>query len=201
MNFKDFLKNKKVALILCIILVIVIIASIFLIFASNKNENNNLDVNNEQNVNNNEDESDFSGPEYKTSKVYDENNEEISLSDFSNTAMALVFFDLTDESLDVIKIFEKYEKDYLDKVNIVGVCVEEESSNDINAVKEKIKESNINLKNVLYDLDYSAQNEYSVFSAPTLVFINKQNQIINTLTTSMNEDVITANLDILAENY
>ena len=55
----------------------------------------------------------------------------------------------------------------------------------------------------MYDLDYSAKNEYNITTIPTLVFINKNKEIINTISKieHINEDVITANLDILAENY
>ena len=202
MNCKpENLENcKKISVVICsLILAIMAILGIIVInMNTQKAENNNL----ENNITNQEVE--FSGPKYKPSTVYDESNKEVSLLDLSDKPMALIFFNTTNqESIEALEIFNKYQEEYSDKVNIVGICISDGVTENTEKTIKTLEESGIELKNILYDLDYSAKNEYNITTIPTLVFINKNKEIINTISKieHINEDVITANLDILAENY
>ena len=201
MNCKpeDWEKGKKIFLTsISIIIVIMIVLVVVLLIVDKK-----VPENGTPNIIPNGD-VEFSGPEYKPSKVYNNNQEEIALSNFSDKAMVLIFFNTTNqESLEALEIFSKYEETYLDKINIIGICISDGITEDSNKVKTILEENNISLKNILFDLDYSAKEQYDINIIPTLVCIDKKQEIINTISRveDINEDVITANLDILAENY
>ena len=181
-----------VAVIALIIVLFLCIAEISVKPKEEVEENQNLAVKVDE----------FTGPEYKPSKVYSEDESQVKLSDLSNKPMALIFFNTTnEESLDALKIFAAQEKNYEEDVNIVAICVLDGTSENVNVVKETLANNDIKLKNVLFDMDYSAKKEYNVNRIPTFVFINKDKEIINTLEEEVNEDIVTANLDILAENY
>ena len=70
-------------------------------------------------------------------------------------------------------------------------------------MKKTLNANEININRVLFDSKYSAKKDYNVDKIPTLVFINKNKQIINTISKDEDilDDVIHANLEILAENY
>ena len=190
---KDWEKGKKIFLSLCIVLVIIMVILGAIILTMKKDNLENLPENGDL---------DFSGPLYDASIIYDENNQKVTLSDFADKPMALIFFNTTNqESLDALKIFAENEEKYLEKINMAGICISDGISESMQTVKENLSENEILLNNIVYDLDYSAKNEYHISKIPSLVFINKNNEVINTISSDMDEDVITANLDILAENY
>lgn len=146
----------------------------------------------------------FTGPEYKPSKVYDDNQKEISLQELADKPMALIFFNTSNEkSIEALEIFKKYEEEYSEKVNIIGICILDGVTETQDSVKKVLNANEININRVLFDSKYSAKKDYSVDKIPTLVFINKNKQIINTISKDEDilDDVIHANLEILAENY
>ena len=115
MNCKseDWKKCKKIFIIICsVIIAIMIILSITIILMNNKKDKNipqNDDI-------------EFSGPTYKPSKIYDENKNEVLLSNFSDKPIALAFFNTTNqESLELLKILKEYDETYADTVNIVSL--------------------------------------------------------------------------------
>lgn len=194
---KDWEKGKKIFLIICsvIVCIMLILGIIMLVVKDDKSTNNYDESLNSENL-------EFSGSAYSPSKIYDENNQEISLDVFSDKPMALIFFNTTnEESIDSLKMFQAHESEYSEKVNIIAICVADGITENSDTVKEKLAENSIELKNVLYDIDYTAKNEYNINTIPSFVFINKNGDVINTLENNIDEDVILANLDILAENY
>lgn len=193
---KDWEKGKKIFLIICAIIVVIMVILGIVAIELKPEEITELPLTQNQS------ESEFSGPSYTPSKVYDAQQTEFTLSDLADKPMALIFFNTTNsESLEALKIFAEQEETYSDKVNIVAICVMDGASETPEAVKETLANDGIILKNILFDLDYSAKNEYNINKIPTFVFVNKNKEIINTLEINIDEDIITANLDILAENY
>lgn len=194
---EEWKKSKKVFLGFCAVIVVIAIVLCAVTFIMPKENEKPVNP-----ISENPGEVEFTGPSYKPSKVYDDANAEITLSDLADKPMAIVFFNTTnEESMEALKIFASQEENYADKVNIVAIGVVDGTSENPEGIKETLAENEINLKNVLFDLDYSAKNEYKVSKIPTFVFVNKNQEIINTLEVDINEDIITANLDILAENY
>ena len=146
----------------------------------------------------------FTGPEYKPSKVYKKKKKEISLEELADKPMALIFFNTSNEkSIEALEIFKKYEEEYSEKVNIIGICILDGVTETQDSVKKTLNANEININRVLFDSKYSAKKDYNVDKIPTLVFINKNKQIINTISKDEDilDDVIHANLEILAENY
>lgn len=192
---EDWKKGKKVVAIICIIVAIIVC---FLCLATIIFKPTNVEIADNRPISNVE----FSGPKYKPSKVYSEEQENVTLSNLADKPMALIFFNTTnEESLEALKLFAEQEKNYDEKVNIAAICVLDGTSENTEKIKATLSENGIILKNLLFDLDYSAKNEYNVSKIPTFVFVNKNQEIINTLELEINEDILTANLDILAENY
>lgn len=168
--------------------------------------NKNVEKENTENIINNEKQAttenlDLTGEKYIPSKIYDEQNNEIKLSEYSDKPMAVLFFNTTElATTNVIEILQKHYDTYKDKINFVNICVIDGVTETKEDVKEFINSKSITMP-ILYDTDYLAKNEYNIDVIPTIVFINKNNEIINTISGEKNEDVIQANLDILSENY
>ena len=191
------MKNKKIIIISVIIAVVVFggIIACLMFLNNEKPENTNT-----QELKVTED-LDLIGEEYSPSKIYDEQNNEVNLSEFSDKPIALLFFNTTElETTNVIEILQKNYDNYKDKVNFVNVCVIDGVTETKEDVKSFIESKDITMP-VLYDTDYSAKNEYNIDTIPSIVFINKNNEVINTISGEKGEDVIQANLDIISENY
>lgn len=192
------MRNKKFIIIGSIAIVVILAIVLGFIVFSNNSENSN-----DQNINNSENISDLelTGKDYSPSKIYDENNNKVELSDFADKPMAILFFNTSEStSVEALEILQKNYENYKDDVNIINIAVIDGITETKEDIKEYLQTKNIDMS-VMYDTDYSAKNEYKVDKLPTFVFINKNNEIINTISEDINEDVIQANLDILAENY
>lgn len=197
--------EKKKIIIISIITVIVLGLLIGMVFIINQNkikseiDNENTKIN--EVIEENTIDLELTGEEYSPSKVYKEDNTEIALSDFSDKPMALLFFNTTEiEASKSVRILQKYYDNYKEKINFVNISVIDGVTETKEDIKEFLERNNITIP-ILYDTEYLAKNEYKIESIPTFVFINKNNEIINTISTDINEDVIEANLDIIAENY
>lgn len=192
------MRNKKFIIIGSIVIVVILAIVLgFIVFSNNSENSNDQSINNSENISDLE----LTGEDYSPSKIYDENNNKVELSDFADKPMAILFFNTSEStSVEALEILQKNYENYKDDVNIINIAVIDgitETKEDIN---EYLQTKNIDMS-VMYDTDYSAKNEYKVDKLPTFVFINKNSEIINTISEDINEDVIQANLDILAENY
>lgn len=209
------MSNKKIITIGVIILIVAIAVWGVLIFTNNntkENQNDEIISNSQKNENvtntNQEEEStdlELHGEPYEPSLVYDSENNQVTLADYSDKPMALFFFNTSESDCDeIMQILQKNYDTYKEKVNFVNITAVDETTETKEKVSEYIETNNITMP-VLYDTDYSAKNAYEVDSIPTLVFINKNKEIINTVSKYKNEeideDLIQANLDILSENY
>lgn len=191
------MKKKKI-IIITVISVILVISLIGLMIVSKSKNEVSKPINN---IPGNEISLELTGEQYKPSKLVDENNTKIELSQFSNKPMALLFFNTTEiNAKEAINIFQKYYEEYKDKINFINISVIDGVTESKEDVKTYIQNNNITIP-ILYDTEYTAKNEYEIDTIPTFIFINKNNEIINTIAEDINEDVIEANLDILAENY
>lgn len=209
------MSNKKIITIGVIILIVAIAVWGVLIFTNNntkENQNDEIISNSQKNENvtntNQEEVStdlELHGEPYEPSLVYDSENNQVTLADYSDKPMALFFFNTSESDCDeIMQILQKNYDTYKEKVNFVNIAAVDETTETKEKVSEYIETNNITMP-VLYDTDYSAKNEYDVDTIPTLVFINKNKEIINTVSKYKNEeideDLIQANLDILSENY
>lgn len=193
------MSNKKIIILSVSFFVAVIIILGVLNFINKPNTIQN----NSENITNVENELDLelTGDEYIPSNVYNENNTKVSIADFADKPMALLFFNTSDiTACEALKLLGANYENYKEEINFVAISVIDGVTETKQDIFEYVQSNNITIP-VLYDTEYSAKNEYEISTIPTFVFINKNNEIINTISSDINQDVIEANLDILAENY
>lgn len=192
------MKSKKY--IITGVILAVLLVAVLIIYFSFKNTNTSEEPNNVDTLNVTKD-LELRGEKYTPSQIYDEQNNQVDLSEFSDKPMALLFFNTTElKSTNVIEIFQKNYENYKDKVNFINVCIIDGVTETKEDVKNFIESKSVTIP-VLYDTDYSAKVAYNIDTIPSIVFINKNNEVINTISDEIDEDIIQANLDIISENY
>lgn len=203
------MKNKKTIITFILIALLLIVAIIVNIIALNgknkiaksKEENVILSTETENKVENDiitEEDLELRGDKFVGSVVKDVNDNQIILEPKEDIPMVVILTDFSNEqSAQVLKISQTYYESYKEKVEFTCVVVNQQ----IEKVEKYINENNISIP-VVYDTKESAlvlENDITNF--PTILMINKNGEIINTLTSEINDDIIEANLDILSENY
>jgi hypothetical protein len=197
------MKNKKMVIVFILIAILLVAGIVVNVIAiKEKNENaEDLSTNIANNVDNTiDDDLELTGEKYNSADVTDENNKEVTVQTTENTPMVLIFWNHEEEkSIEAVKIVQSYYDKYSTKIDIKAVAEVDKNS------KAKIisiaSENNITMPIVYDTVDYSLSKANNVSKIPTILMINKNGEIINTLTDDINEDIIEANLDILAENY
>lgn len=176
--------------------------------AQNKVEKKNGTTNEEQEENGNEDEEnvvnnedgaevsntqDVENVSYTDITVFKEDNTETTLSEFSGKPVMLLFWNSENEdSINVLKKVNEIYKNYDGKIEFLMVSTSKE-------IPENLK-NEISV-NVYYDLNNEYQTKYNVEIVPTMVYIDKENKIMNAKSGVPSSDAIEANLDILADNF
>lgn len=176
--------------------------------AQNKVEKKNSTTNEEQKENENEDEEnvvnnengaevsntqDVENVSYTDITVFKEDNTETTLSEFSGKPVMLLFWNSENEdSINVLKKVNEIYKNYDAKIEFLMVSTSKEIPEDL---KNEIS------VNVYYDLNNEYQTKYNVEIVPTMVYIDKENKIMNAKSGVPSSDAIEANLDILADNF
>lgn len=144
----------------------------------------NLDVSNTKDVEN---------VSYTDITIYNENNDEISLSEFSDNSVMLLFWNPENEdSVEVLKKVNNVYEKYKDKIKFLMISTS-------NEVPESVK-SEISM-DIYYDLNNGYQEKYNVQEIPTMIYIYKDNSIMNAKSGIPSSDAIEANLDLLADNF
>ena len=108
---------------------------------------------------------------YKDVTVYKKDKTEVNLSDFKDKPVMILFFNENNE--DSIKVLKK--------------------------VNEKIEEE-VELE-IYYDFYNEASRSYSISEYPSMIYIDKTNEVFNAKAGFTTTDALEANLDILAENF
>lgn len=213
------MKENKNIILLVIAIIAFIVALAFLIWSFNTNNTslknqdsskNNSDIINEniennsdneinEQINNSERQEDISNTqdvenvEYNDITVYTEDEKEVKLSDFSGTSAMLLFWNPENEdSVEVLKkVNEKYKK-YEDKVKFLMISTSKE-------IPENIK-NEISME-MYYDINNEYQEKYNVVTIPTMIYIYKDNTIMNAKSGVPSNDALEANLDLLSDNF
>ena len=130
---------------------------------------------------------------------YDGDGNKLDLTDFSDKPIAMLFWKSDNStSYEIIKLFEKYYEDYKEKINFLVVNVNEPDL-DLEIV-ENVKAANFSVP-VYFDTDLTSTNEYQYSKLPYVIFINKDGNVDKETSENITEDMFTANLDLLIENY
>lgn len=130
---------------------------------------------------------------------YDDNGKKLNLDNFSNKPIAMLFWKSDNsKSYEIIELFEKYYEDYKDTINFLVINVNEASIDS--EIVENVKAANFSIP-MYFDTDLTAANKYQYQNLPYIVFINKNGNVDKETSENITEDMFTANLDLLIENY
>jgi len=127
---------------------------------------------------------------YKAFSVQDKDGKMLDLSEYQNQPIVIFFWNESNEdSVEMLnKIDEQYES-YKDKVVFIAISTEE--YNEKQEIKVPIYE----------DKQKEVASLYNVTELPTIIYINKENEVFNAKTGISSTDALKANLDILSENF
>ena len=192
---------KKDLIIMFGALVIFIIAAIFCFVVINKNKGKN-ESNNNDNINkilenvvvlDEESETvDITDVEYKDIALYKEDGTKVELSSFKDKPVMILFWNKDNQ--DSVKVLEKVEemhKKYEEKITFLMVDTAKEIDKEIkNAISMEI----------YYDFSGEAAKNYNVDTVPSMIYIDKNNEILNAKKGFTTSDALEANLDLLADN-
>ena len=129
---------------------------------------------------------------YNDFTLYKSDNSEIKLSDYKDKAVMLLFFNKdTEDSIEVLKKVESMYKNYEDKIQFLMINTAEE-------VDEKLA-SEYTIE-IYYDFYKGAARTYNITETPSMIYINKENEVFNAKSGFTTTDALEANLDILSEN-
>ena len=138
-----------------------------------------------------------------TDFVVDTANEEetFSLSNYDNKPMVLMFWrsDVSDaiETLNSLNI--AYEE-YSEEVNFVCIDVSIGETSSKQDIENYMDVNDIKI-DMYYDSNNNAVNAYNINYVPSVIFIDKNRNVINTKVGLLSYDALEANLDLLVGNF
>ena len=182
---------KKNTVILVGVIIFFIIALIFFIFAMKLSKKENIS---QEDLPYAESQTkDIENVNYTDITIYDENDNETQLSEFKDMPVMLLFFNKENEdSMKVLKKVEDVYKNFEDKIKFIMINTAEEVDSTLKD-EHKIK--------IYYDFYKAAARSYNVNEVPSMIFINKDNEVFNAKSGLISSDALDANLNILIENY
>lgn len=128
---------------------------------------------------------------------YDSNGNEFTLENFEGVPVALILWSSnTENSFEIVELIEEIYDDYKNDVNFLVINTEEPDE-DIIEVIEKCEYS----FEIYYDLNNVASEYYSYSLLPVMIFMESDGEISNQIESSITEDSLLANLDLICENY
>lgn len=159
----------------------------------NKVEQENITKNQEINNSETSNTEDVYNISYTDMTIYDKNNNKIYLSEYENNSIMILFWNPENEdSITVLKKVNNLYEKYKEKIKFLMISTS-------NNIPENIKnEFSID---IYYDLDNQYQEKYNVQTIPTMIYIYKDNTILNAKSGVPSSDAIEANLDILSDNF
>lgn len=212
--------DKKSIVLLIISSIILILAGVFAIwsFSIDLNDNKENDfinesvkvsqdkniIDNKNNMNNSiENKNEISSAEetnqtkdfdavYTDFTVEDENGNSVSLSDYKDKPVLIAF--LNNENADSVEMQKRIEKEYENYKEYINFIIIE-----LNEVKDEALQ-NTELP-IYHDNQSNVINMYNITEFPTIIYINKNNEVFNAKVGLTSEDALIANLDILTENF
>lgn len=129
---------------------------------------------------------------YTDIKVYDEDNTETSLYEFENSSVMLLFWNPENEdSVEVLRKVNEIYKKYENKVKFMMVSTSKDIPDEL---KNEIS------MNIYYDLNNEYESKYNISTLPAMIYVYKDNTIMNAKSGVPSTDALEANLDILADN-
>lgn len=135
---------------------------------------------------------DVLGVQYKDITVYTENEKEVKLSDYKDSSTMLLFWNPENEdSVELLKKIDEKSKEYEGEINFLMISSSKEISEEL---KNEVS------MEIYYDLDKEYETKYNVTEFPTMIYVYKDNTILNAKSGMPSMDAVEANLDILSDN-
>lgn len=183
--------KKKIFIIIgiCVaICVIIILIGNLLYSIGNKNANNmaNTVIDEESKT------KDIKDVEYGEIVIYKEDGTEVKLSDSKGKPVMLLFWN--EENEDSVAVLEKVESLYKNYNDVINFYMISTSQNVSKKIKEKLS------IDIYYDVDGLAQEKYNVEELPSMIYINRKNEVFNAKSGFTSTDALEANLEILYDN-
>ncbi len=130
---------------------------------------------------------------YVDISVEDKAGNKTNLSDYKGQAVMILFWNSENEdSIEMLKRVNAISDKYKEKVKILAIDTLDENPE---ALLQGITIP------IYYDKDKSAQNNYNISELPSMVYINKDNEVYNSKIGLTSLDALEANFDIMAENF
>lgn len=125
--------------------------------------------------------------------VEDVSGNKVKLSDYKNQAAMILFWNSNNaDSVEMLRRVNAFSEKYAEKVKILAIDTLDENPEELL--------QGITIP-IYYDKDRSAQNNYNITELPSMVYINKENEVYNSKIGLTSIDALEANFDIMAENY
>lgn len=119
-----------------------------------------------------------------------------TVQEFTGLGTAIIFWRSdAANSLSTLELINKYYETYKNDIHFLVINTEE-PYDDIQSLVAEFEYS----FPLYFDTKNLASKFYTIDQLPTLIFIEKNNEM-NIINGGIDEDTLTANLDILAENY
>lgn len=183
--------NKKNLIILTISIIIFLGALAVFIYANSLNKKEETEKKVEPTI--------IKSDVSESTFIYDLDGKKINLDDFSNKPMVVFLWKSDDSnSYTIINLLTKYYEEYKNKINFLAINVNEPDI-DINLV-ENLKAANFSIP-IYLDTDLKLEEKYNSEKLPHILFIEEDGNIGKEIYETIDEDVFTANLDLLIHNY
>jgi len=132
--------------------------------------------------------------------IYNENKNEINLSDYEGKPIYMLFWKMNkEESVEMLEMLNEYYERYKNSIAFLAISVTDGMLETVSSVEDFVKQKDI-LIPIHYDLNSDAILSYNVNELPTSISIDKDGNIFKTNVGTTGRDALEATLDILANN-
>ena len=140
--------------------------------------------------------------EYTDFVVETDNEEEtFSLSNYEGKPMVIMFWRSdVGEAIETLNTLNSAYDEYSESVNFVciDVCVEEPATKQ--EIRDYLNDNDIKV-DMYYDTNNAAIEAYNISFVPSVIFMDKNRNVINTKEGVLSYDTLEANLDLLTGNF
>ena len=140
--------------------------------------------------------------EYTDFVVETDNEEEtLSLSNYEGKPMVIMFWrsDVS-EAIETLNTLNSAYEEYSENFNFVciDVCVEEPATKQ--EIRDYLNANDLKV-DMYYDTNNAAIEAYNISFVPSVIFMDKNRNVINTKEGTLSYDSLEANLDLLTGNF
>lgn len=207
--------KKKIIIIVLIIILFAVAVGVNFIAMKQKQQNAPMNISqndipkenlqsqeeNNEEINAKMDALELSGNQYKPETVVDKEGNSLTANLEENKPMITLYWNTKEEaSKEALKFMQEKYSAYKDRVTFTAIATLDNMEEEKPLVESFITENNIEIP-IVYSTSDSSNTVNEIANIPTILVINEDGQVINTLINNITVDVIEANLDIITENF